>query len=55
MDELDRALGSNPTSSASPFNRLYALIRKLSTDEFVSNVDSRTWKLLCFLALLAFV
>jgi hypothetical protein len=41
MDEHHRAVGSNPTSSAWPINRLYALIRRLFTDEFVSHFDSR--------------
>jgi hypothetical protein len=28
MDELIRAVGSNPTPSVSPLNRLHTLIRK---------------------------
>jgi excisionase family DNA binding protein len=48
-------VGSNPTSSANPLNRLGALIRRLFADEFDSTHDSRTWKLLCFLSLLALV
>jgi hypothetical protein len=48
-------VGSNPTSSAKPLNRLHALIQRFSTDEFDSYSDSRTWKLLCLLSLLAFV
>jgi hypothetical protein len=55
MDELDRAVGSNPTSSANPTNRLHTLIRRLFADEFGSTHDSRTWKVLCFLLFLSFV
>jgi hypothetical protein len=55
MDGLDRAVGSNPNSSASPLNRLGALVRRFSTDVLFSTNDSRTWKVLCFLSLLAFV
>src|SRR6516225_2782729 len=55
MDELDRAVGSNPTSSVSPLNWLYSLIRLLSADEFDSTNDSRMLKLLCFLSLQFFV
>jgi hypothetical protein len=55
MDELDRAVGSNPTSSVPPLNWLYALIRWLSADEFDSTNDSRMLKLLCFLSLQFFV
>jgi hypothetical protein len=55
MDEHHRAVGSNPTSSASPLNRLHALIQRFFTDELVSNVDSKTWKVSCFLPLLSFV
>jgi hypothetical protein len=55
MDELDRAVGSNPTSSAKPLNRLRALIRRLFIDELISGVDSKTWKVSCFLPLLSFV
>src|SRR5215472_5387439 len=54
-DERDRAVGSNPTSSANPLNRLQALIRRPSADEFDSTHDSRTWNVLCFLSRLAFV
>jgi hypothetical protein len=54
MDELDRAVGSNPTSSASPLNRLYALIRRSSPDVFFNTNDSRTWKVSCFLSLFPF-
>jgi hypothetical protein len=42
MDGHDRAVGSNPTSSANPLNRLGALIRRLFADEFVIRVGSRT-------------
>jgi hypothetical protein len=55
MDELDRAVGSNPTSSAKPLNRLHTSIRRVSLDVFISHSDSRTWKVLCFSSLLPFV
>jgi hypothetical protein len=55
MDELDRAVGSNPTSSVNPLKLLHTLIRRLFADEFDSTHDSRTRKVLCFLSPLAFV
>ena len=55
MDERDRAVGSNPTSSAKPLNRLQSLFRRSSPAVLVSNADSKTWKVSCFLSLLLFV
>ena len=51
MDEQHRAVGSNPTSSVKPLNRLQALIQRSSPDVFFNTDDSRTWKVSCFMTL----
>jgi hypothetical protein len=55
MDELDRAVGSNPTSSAMPLNRLHALIHGFHLMCFSVTLTAERGKYRVFLPLLPFV